>query len=68
MYTHWIFFLSDLAIGTKSIPVIAQSESIFNAEIIFTESNYDISSQLMEMHIVEWEKLSYIRGKTKTHV
>ena len=29
-----------------------------------TESNYDVWSQLVEMHIAEREKLSYIRGKT----
>ena len=29
------------------------------------ESNYDVWSQLVEMHITEREKLSYIRGKTK---
>ena len=51
--------------GTKSVPVVVQSEGVFNAGIILTESNYDIWSQLMEMHIAEREKLSYIRGKTK---
>ena len=30
-----------------------------------TESNYDVWSQLVEMHIAEQEKLSYIQGKTK---
>ena len=30
-----------------------------------TESNYDVWAQLVEMNIAEWEKLSYIRGKTK---
>ena len=29
-----------------------------------SESNYDVWSQLVEMHIVEREKLSYILGKT----
>jgi len=51
--------------GMKSVPVIVQSEGVFNAGIILTESNYDVWSQLMEMHIAEREKLSYIRGKTK---
>ncbi|KAF7135695.1 hypothetical protein RHSIM_Rhsim08G0252300 [Rhododendron simsii] len=37
----------------------------FNAGIILTESNYDIWSQLMEMHIAGREKLSYIHGRTK---
>lgn len=27
------------------------------------ETNYDIWSQIIEMHIAEWEKLSYIQGK-----
>ena len=51
--------------GIKSIPVIVQSEGVFNVRIILTESNYDVWSQLMEMHIAEREKLSYIRGKIK---
>lgn len=50
---------------TKSIPVVVQSEGVFNAGIILNESNYDVWSQLMEMHIAEREKLSYIRGKMK---
>ncbi|RVW97925.1 Retrovirus-related Pol polyprotein from transposon RE1 [Vitis vinifera] len=44
--------------------IVFQSEGTFNPGIILTESNYDVWSQLMEMHIVEREKLSYIRGKT----
>ncbi|KAL3513317.1 hypothetical protein ACH5RR_026034 [Cinchona calisaya] len=51
--------------GTKSIPVVVQSEGVFNAGIILNESNYSVWSQLMEMHIAEREKLSYIRGKIK---
>ncbi|KAG6793053.1 hypothetical protein POTOM_002237 [Populus tomentosa] len=51
--------------GMKSVPVIVQSNGFFNAGIILTKSNYDVWSQLMEMHIAEREKLSYIRGKTK---
>ena len=47
--------------GTKS--VLVQSEGPFNAGIVLTESNYDVWSQLMEMHIAEREKLSYIMGK-----
>ena len=43
--------------------IVFQSESTFNPEIILTESNYDVWSQLVEMHIAEREKLSYIRGK-----
>ncbi len=45
-------------------PVIIQSEGAFSAGIILTETNYDVWSQLMEMHIAEKEKLSYIRGKS----
>ena len=41
--------------------IVFQSEGTFNLRIILTESNYDIWSQLLEMHIVEWEKLSYIQ-------
>ncbi|KAI4323967.1 hypothetical protein L6164_023537 [Bauhinia variegata] len=48
---------------TKSAPVIVQSEVVFNARITLNESNYDVWSQLMEMHIAEREKPSYIRGK-----
>ena len=44
--------------------IVFQSEGTFNLGIILTESNYDVLSQLVEMHIVEQEKLSYIRGKT----
>ena len=45
-------------------PVIIQSESPFSAGIILTETNYDVWSQLMEMHIAEREKLSYICEKS----
>ncbi|XP_059634473.1 uncharacterized protein LOC132276860 [Cornus florida] len=51
--------------GTKSVHIFVQSEGVLNAGISLTESNYDIWSQLMEMHIVEREKLSYIHGTTK---
>ncbi|RVW18084.1 Retrovirus-related Pol polyprotein from transposon RE2 [Vitis vinifera] len=44
--------------------IVFQSEGTFNPRIILTESNYDVWSQLVEMHIAEREKLSYIRGKT----
>ncbi|KAL3500096.1 hypothetical protein ACH5RR_039189 [Cinchona calisaya] len=53
---------------TKSIPVVVQSEGVFNAGIILNESNYDVWSQFMEMHIAEREKLSYIRYKMKQPV
>ena len=44
--------------------IVFQSEGTFNPGIILNESNYDVWSQLVEMHIVEREKLSNIRGKT----
>ena len=44
--------------------IVFQSEGTFNPGIILTESNYDVWSQLVEMHIAEREKLSYIWGKT----
>ena len=49
----------------KSTPNIFQSEgSSFNAGIVFDETNYDLWSQIMEMHIAEKEKLSFIRGNS----
>ena len=45
---------------TKLVPILVQSEGAFNAGIQFKETNYDVWSQLMEMHIAEREKLSYI--------
>ena len=47
----------------KYVPIIVQSEGAFNVGIILTETNYDVWSQLMEMHIVERENLSYILGE-----
>ena len=51
---------------TKSVPIVIKSEGIVNAGILLTESNYDVWFQLMEMHIAEREKLSYICGKRKS--
>jgi len=48
----------------KLIPVVVQFEGVFIINIILNESNY-VWSQLMEMHIVERKKFSYIRGKVK---
>ncbi|KAG5541317.1 hypothetical protein RHGRI_021225 [Rhododendron griersonianum] len=49
--------------GTKSTPIIIQHEgSSFNAAIVLNETNYDLWSQMLEMHIAEKEKLSFIRG------
>ncbi|KAK3037693.1 hypothetical protein RJ639_030637 [Escallonia herrerae] len=54
------------ASGTKSFPIIVQSEnSSFNAGIILNETNYDMWSQIMEMYIAEKEKLSLIRGDSQ---
>jgi len=53
--------------GTKSAPIIIQSEgSSFNAGIVLDETNYDLWSQIMEMHIAEKEKLSFIRGNSQS--
>jgi hypothetical protein len=47
-------------------PIIIQSESSsFNAGIILDETNYDMWSQIMEMHLAEKEKLSFVRGCTQ---
>ncbi|KAH9754441.1 hypothetical protein KPL71_015444 [Citrus sinensis] len=43
-----------------------QSDGVFNAGIILTETNYDVWSQIIEMHLAEREKLSYIRNNTKS--
>ncbi|KAH9685014.1 protein kinase domain-containing protein [Citrus sinensis] len=54
--------------STESSPVViqsVQSDGVFNAGIILTETNYDVWSQIMEMHLAEREKLSYIRISTK---
>ncbi|WVZ21044.1 hypothetical protein V8G54_008366 [Vigna mungo] len=52
-------------LGSAVTPVIIQSESAFNVGIVLSETNYNIWSQIMEMHIAERETLSYIRGKEK---
>ncbi|KAH9718177.1 cytochrome P450 family 96 subfamily A polypeptide 10 [Citrus sinensis] len=54
---------------TESSPVViqsVQSDGVFNAGIILTETNYDVWFQIMEMHLVKREKLSYIRSSTKS--
>ena len=51
---------------SKSTPIIIQSEgSSFKVGITLNETNYDLWSQIMEMHIVEKEKLSFIRGNSQ---
>lgn len=52
---------------TKSLSQVihVQSEnSGFNAGIILTETNYDIWSQIVEMHIAGREKLDYLVGES----
>ncbi|KAH9779117.1 retrovirus-related pol polyprotein from transposon RE1 [Citrus sinensis] len=52
----------------ESSPVViqsVQSDGVFNAGIILTKTNYDVWSQIMEIHLAEREKLSYIRSSTK---
>ncbi|KAK3001020.1 hypothetical protein RJ639_020680 [Escallonia herrerae] len=52
--------------GTKSSPIVIQSEgSSFKAGIILNDTNYDLWSQIMEMHIAEKEKLSFIQGNSQ---
>ena len=54
------------ASGAKSAPIIIQSEGLsFNADIVLNETNYDMWSQIMEMHIAEKEKLTFIRGDSQ---
>ncbi|KAK2984954.1 hypothetical protein RJ640_013380 [Escallonia rubra] len=51
---------------TKSSPTVIQSKgSSFKAGIILNDTNYDLWSQIMEMHIAEKEKLSFIRGNSQ---
>ena len=51
---------------SKYAPIIIQSEgSSFKVEITLDEANYDLWSQIMEMHIAEKEKLSFIRGNSQ---
>ncbi|KAB5548047.1 hypothetical protein DKX38_011453 [Salix brachista] len=49
--------------SNKHNPIIIQSEGpSFNARILLNKTNNDMWSQIIEMHIVEKEKLSFIRG------
>lgn len=50
--------------NTASI-VIQFDNTVFHAGITLTLKNYDMWSQLMEMHIITREKMGYIRGKEK---
>ena len=54
------------ASGTKSTPIIIQSDgSSFNVGIVLSETNYDMWSQIMDMHNAKKEKLSLIRGNSQ---
>ena len=54
--------------GTKSAPINIQSEgSSFNAGIVLDETNYDLWSQIMEIHIAEKEKLAFIHGNSASY-
>ena len=52
------------------VPVIhVQSENpSFTTNVILTETNYDVWSQIMEMQIIECEKLEYLTSKTSPKV
>ena len=52
------------------VPVIhVQSENpSFTTNVILTETNYDVWSQIMEMQIVGCEKLEYLMSKTSPKV
>jgi hypothetical protein len=55
---------------SSSVPVIhIQSENpSFTTNVILTETNYDIWSQIMEMQIAGREKLEYLTSKTSPNV
>ncbi|GMY39012.1 putative transcription factor interactor and regulator CCHC(Zn) family [Fagus crenata] len=54
------------ASGTKSTPIIIQSDgSSFNVGIVLSETNYDMWSQIMDMHNAKKEKLSLLRGNSQ---
>lgn len=50
-------------ISTKDAPIIVQTEgSYFNIGLLLDETNYDIWSQLIEMHIAEKHKSTFIQN------
>ncbi|KAJ0098645.1 hypothetical protein Patl1_20752 [Pistacia atlantica] len=50
---------------SRTPAIHVQSENAgFKSGIILNEMNYDVWSQIMEMHIAGCEKLEYIMGKT----
>jgi hypothetical protein len=55
---------------SSSVPVIhVQSENpSFTTNVILTETNYDVWSQIMEMQIAGREKLEYLMSKTSPKV
>ena len=52
---------------TEATPIIhVQTKNTgFTTNVILTENNYDVWSQIMEMQIAGREKLDYIMGKTQ---
>ena len=51
---------------SKYAPIIIQFEgSSFKVGITLDETNYDLWSQIMEMHIAKKEKLSFIHGNSQ---
>ena len=56
---------SSSTLGSSTPVIHVQSEnSGFKAGITLTEVNYDVWSQILEMHIAGREKLEYIMGTT----
>ena len=64
---HWTMANLDSEVfESKYALIIIQSEgSSFKARITLDETNYDLWSQIMEMHIAEKEKLSFIHGNSQ---
>ena len=72
--SYLFLFLSNVIIsksnveasGNKLVPIIIHSKgSSFNAGILLIETNYDMWSQSIEMHIAKKEKLSFICGSSQ---
>ena len=50
---------------TKDSPIIVQTEgSSFNIDMLLDETNYDIWSQLMEIHTAEKHKSMFIQDSS----
>ena len=58
--------LDSKVFESKYAPIIIQFDgSSFKARITLDETNYDLWSQIIKMHIAEKEKLSFIHGNSK---